>query len=229
MSSPTVLLRLADSPTRVHIAIACKQVTPGSTESPDGSSANLHSTIQICADVSAVRFFYSFILFLSTKWVLIFLCLPVLQKMKRGDSRKSSKRSTLLSRMKNRNKTAPMPPQASGLSITNLPLEPPKAPAVLGPLRVSPSMTPTTSPTASRHSLSPLPLKNGLVASSSAVCGDTPVPSAPSPAATSQAPSAPSPAAITQALDIPGLPDLPVPRQSLPPIQGHPSVALAAR
>jgi len=105
-----------------------------------------------------------------------------------------------------------MAPQASGLSITNLPLEPPKAPAVLGPLRVSPA----TSPTSSHHSLSPLPLKNGPVATSSTVCGNSSIPSAVP--------------AVPQTLDIQGLPDLPLPRQSLPPIQGlFLSVILAAR
>ena len=103
------------------------------------------------------------------------------------------------------------PPQLQSVpgGVVKLPLEPPRAPAALAPLRVTPSLSPAVSPTLSRHSLSPLQSRVSLTAATSV-----------STLRDSSAISPPPPSQVTQVLNIQGLPDLPPFRHGVPAVQG---------
>ena len=124
------------------------------------------------------------------------------------ESKKTKKRSTLLSRMKNRNRTAP-----SKVTPTTKASESPKAPAVLAPIHFTPSLPTLSLPSKSHLSL---PLKSLIPVDSMAGCPELDQESG--PLAHSFFPSLPI---VDQTIVLQGLPDLCHARAGLPPMQGH--------
>lgn len=129
-----------------------------------------------------------------------------------AETKKPKRRSTLLSRMKNRNRTAPLtipaPLKASELH---------RVPAALAPLRFTslPTLALPLKSHTEHHGHLPHPLKS-LVLEDSLMAEQLDQEGEPL-----AHPFSPLLPAVTQTIVLQGLPDLPRARAALPPIQGH--------